>query len=879
VEAGLGNDDIIIDGNIQGGIISLVVRGGGGNDKVEINAPTGASRFLVDDGVDGGAVFETTNPGFPLLEYNDYGETSSLQINGNAQTTVVVEDTAKTSPSITTNAVGTVVVDPQYVAGEQVLSPVTINDATSVSIGGGRADLVTGGVTIHSPDVQTALTLDLSAAGNEDVDVQPGTVFIIGVQPVTFDAGRLSSLTLDGGASKQNFILGSNSPLDQIPNNITVVGQGTSDNLIVDGSASADDYYTVRNSQITASHTFVAHFVTHHSVTNQISYSGLASVRVIGEENSGNGFLVQSTAAATTTALEGGSGTNDFTIGDPKDSIDKDLGPILVNGGSAADVVTLDDTGTQLTAGNIVAPSVGFTVTGGLTVFGQPIGTINRQASYVVTQGRFFQRKTYTATIDYKNVGRIRILGSPLDTSFLVQSTAPGTPVALTAGTGSNAFQVGDANNPLDLLQASVYLAGNGSASTLFLNDTTGVASQNYLIYTDHFNRTGNPSEAPSCAPVYYADLTGITLDTGQGVEATGGTGNNVFVTGSAANVPVTVNGHAGVEEEYIANTYGPSGPTPLLAPVAFHGADYYTFGEYYDYATTTSQTYTLSADPTVATRQLVRQTGDSMVSFDGVSEVILYSSKGGGSAVNVRGVAQGVTLNMGLVNGDVVTVGSQAPNLGGNLATINGNILLNDGGGSNHATLIIDDSGDPQGRNATITGPAPNDPTNPYTSLSGLAPNSATINWVLGNGSPVTILGGSGGNSFVIHGSIPNVALTIKGGSGNNLLIAGLTAADLIGGPGNNILIGGTTDFDYNAAAINAIMAELAQATAATFGSVVNALRTGANGLPALNASSVHSNGLANQLTGGGGLDSFFASSMDQALDFTDRDVFTTIQ
>jgi hypothetical protein len=73
--------------------------------------------------------------------------------------------------------------------------------------------------------------------------------------------------------------------------------------------------------------------------------------------------------------------------------------------------------------------------------------------------------------------------------------------------------------------------------------------------------------------------------------------------------------------------------------------------------------------------------------------------------------------------------------------------------------------------------------------------------------------------------------------------------------------------------------MAELAQATATTFGSVVSALETGANGLPALNASTVHSNGLANQLTGGGGVDWFFASSMDQALDFTDGDVFTTIQ
>jgi len=191
---------------------------------------------------------------------------------------------------------------------------------------------------------------------------------------------------------------------------------------------------------------------------------------------------------------------------------------------------------------------------------------------------------------------------------------------------------------------------------------------------------------------------------------------------------------------------------------------------------------------------------------------------------------------------------------------------------------LIVDDSSDAQGQNMTIDPPPPNDPSNDETSLTGMTSTPA-INWVLGDGSPVTILGGKGGNSCVIHGAIPNVSLTINAGSGNDLLIAGLTAAHLIGGVGNDILIGGTTDYDYNPTAIAAIEAKLTNATNATFDTVVSDLETGANGLPALNANTVHDNGLTNELTAGANLDWFFASSIAQVLGFIDGDVFTRIQ
>ena len=45
------------------------------------------------------------------------------------------------------------------------------------------------------------------------------------------------------------------------------------------------------------------------------------------------------------------------------------------------------------------------------------------------------------------------------------------------------------------------------------------------------------------------------------------------------SNAPVTVFGHTGVQEEFNADTLGLNGQVPFLAPVAFHGADIYSFG------------------------------------------------------------------------------------------------------------------------------------------------------------------------------------------------------------------------------------------------------------------------------------------------------------
>jgi hypothetical protein len=121
----------------------------------------------------------------------------------------------------------------------------------------------------------------------------------------------------------------------------------------------------------------------------------------------------------------------------------------------------------------------------------------------------------------------------------------------------------------------------------------------------------------------------------------------------------------------------------------------------------------------------------------------------------------------------------------------------------------------------------------------------------------------GSPGNDILV-GNGGNV---LSGGLGRDLLIAGGTASMLVAGNGGAILIGGTTNYDTNQAALLAIEAEWVR-TDESYDTRVTNLTTG-NGVPLLDSSTVHSNGGGNTLTGGDGLDLFFASAASELVNW----------
>ena len=128
-------------------------------------------------------------------------------------------------------------------------------------------------------------------------------------------------------------------------------------------------------------------------------------------------------------------------------------------------------------------------------------------------------------------------------------------------------------------------------------------------------------------------------------------------------------------------------------------------------------------------------------------------------------------------------------------------------------------------------------------------------------------VIGSSGNDVLVGNGG--NV---LSGGMGRDLLIAGAFSSILNGGGDEDILIAGTTDYDRDQVALNSIIAEWSR-TADYTARTAN-LSNGSNQVPLLDASTVHSNGGLNVLSGNEGLDFFFGNF--DGLDTVFRDLLT---
>jgi Ca2+-binding RTX toxin-like protein len=145
------------------------------------------------------------------------------------------------------------------------------------------------------------------------------------------------------------------------------------------------------------------------------------------------------------------------------------------------------------------------------------------------------------------------------------------------------------------------------------------------------------------------------------------------------------------------------------------------------------------------------------------------------------------------------------------------------------------------------------------------------------GNGNDILNVTGSSANNVLIGGGGTDRLL---GGQGRDILIGGAGRAKLEAGSGGDILVGGTTAYDNNAAALAAILAEWGSADdyLTRIAHLTGGMSGGLNGAYLLNASTVHSNGLADKLYGGSGQDWYFAGLMDVLFNNATGEVITQI-
>jgi hypothetical protein len=205
------------------------------------------------------------------------------------------------------------------------------------------------------------------------------------------------------------------------------------------------------------------------------------------------------------------------------------------------------------------------------------------------------------------------------------------------------------------------------------------------------------------------------------------------------------------------------------------------------------------------------------------------------------------------------------------NMLTVNGlsfSGFQNLVGGSGADRFVFQTGG---GVSGSIDGGAGNNTLDYFPYVGNITVDLAlgTATGVGGGISNVENVTGSIGNDLLVGDALPNV---LVGGTGRNVIIGGGGADTVVGGGGDNLLIGGSTAYDTDLTALTAIMAEWTR-TDLSFEQRVADLISNApparalNGAYHLNKKTVFDDDVANVLTGGGGLDWFFAGSDDSIL------------
>lgn len=137
-------------------------------------------------------------------------------------------------------------------------------------------------------------------------------------------------------------------------------------------------------------------------------------------------------------------------------------------------------------------------------------------------------------------------------------------------------------------------------------------------------------------------------------------------------------------------------------------------------------------------------------------------------------------------------------------------------------------------------------------------------------------------GGSTLTGNSLGNILVgntghdVITGGSGRSILIGGKGSDTITGGADDDLNVGGNTNYDTNTTALLAILAEW-QRTDLDYTSRIAHIRGpsgGKNGSFFFNSSTVHDDAIVDHLTGGSGMDWFWAQVSGEITDLNGEQV-----
>jgi len=416
--------------------------------------------------------------------------------------------------------------------------------------------------------------------------------------------------------------------------------------------------------------------------------------------------------------------------------------------------------------------------------------------------------------------------------TFAINNTQAGTTTTINGGPNQNLFNLSNAAEAggLDNLPGPVVVNGGASSTDVVtLDDSDADFNDTYTITSTTVSRTvfGGLTYGGIGTLTLLAENTlgtngnntidinstadGITTNVnGQGgvdtinVNSTGTGGTLNVITGGtdgstvnvvADNQPVNVTLHAN-DFVNIGSTGGAGTMAGILGAIAISDPPAFFTLTFHDENDTTGHTWTLDNDDIGNTASVALSGGIATTSYlpADLASPLTINGGSGGNTFNVDNTTAFVVtdLNTGTgantvnvfktghntlnINGqggaDTVTLGALATAPFG-MQGLSGTINVTNT--SPLTALTLDDSADTTGQTASLT----NDGTT--GTVTGLAP--ATINYTDAGISSLTVLGGSGGNTFTVNGTLPGATTTLNKGAG------GPNSADIVATNAGSVL------------------------------------------------------------------------------------------
>jgi hypothetical protein len=701
--------------------------------------------------------------------------------------------------------------------------------------------------TISQAITSTTVAPTTSLSGPSDgVTYQPRQFTLTATSPSPVDQASLFSFAINwGDGNTQTVTANSGTPVAH--------AYAATGNYTVTVTATDKDGITGNT---------VSQGITIKTIENQSDSSsqGGASGLAIGG-TAGNDAIVISTGSTSGTVSVALNGTNLGTFTPTG-------GALFVFGGPGTDTTTFkapSGAGTFSLTGAALAYSNSGT---GVPLFNLTL-TAAPDVENLVIQG---PATASSYTIQDATIATTITAGSGNDTFTFADTSAATQPVTVNGGGGTNALIGANLNNTwtINSSGSGTLQAGSEPADTFtgVQNLTGGSGTDNFHFATSSATIAGSIDGKGGANTL---DLSGrtttvtVTLLTTGLDKATGISGTFTNITnlvGGSATTDVIVGPNA-------ATTWTISGTNSgTVGSIGFSGFENLTGG---------------SANDTFA----FTGTGSTSGNVNGGS---------GTNTLNVSGLTAPAIVNLGtkkatpiggtysnftVFTGDNSTsslIGANVANTWNITATNAGTVgstsfsgFANLTGGTANDTFSLANG---MGVTGNIDGGAGTNTLNDSAYLTDVV-----INLLLGTATNVGAIAniqnatGGAGDDILVGNAAANVLI---GNGGNNVLIGGAGADTVTGGAGSDLLIGGTTSYDSNPTALQSILSIWANTTNSYAARV--AAVTSPSYAYHLDTTTVFDDGAPDKLTGGAGLDLFFAHLTGTNLDTTDATTGETV-